>query len=250
MLNKPPALALAALGLVTVGLGIAPASAQTTFAVRIENIAEEPLNTSTGSVPFTLSPGVWVVHTGMNPIFAPFERLQGMRGTGLENLAEDGKEFEELPNAIRGRRGMKSVGVFNTPESKMETGGLKPGMKYEFTITANPGDQLSLATMFAASNDLFYAPYGTGIPLFADGRPVSGDVTSMVALWDAGTEVNEEPGVGPTQAHRQPNPNFGPAEGGTVRPISMVKDGYTYPPTNEVIRVTITPTMMVHKDGR
>lgn len=240
-------------GLVAVGLGFAPrdAAAQTTFVVRLENVAEQPLNTSKGPVPFTLSPGVWVVHTGANPLFVPFHRLEGLRGTGLENLAEDGKQFEELPQAVRTEPGVKAVGVFDTPESKMEKGGLKPGMQYEFTVTASPGDHFSLATMFAASNDLFYAPYGTGIPLFNEaGNPISGDVTSMVALWDAGTEVNEEPGVGPTQAHRQPRPNYGPAEGAAVRPITAVNDGFTYPQTNRVIRVTITPKMMVRKDGR
>lgn len=56
-------------------------------------------------------------------------------------------------------------------------------------------------------------------------------------LWDAGTEVNEEPGVGPNQAPRQPAPNTGPSEHGVVRPV---RDGYTYPATAEVIRVTIT----------
>ena len=36
------------------------------------------------------------------------------------------------------------------------------------------------------------------IALFdASGRPISGDVSSALGLWDAGTEVNEEPGVGP-----------------------------------------------------
>src|SRR5262245_9011429 len=80
--------------------------------------------------------------------------------------------------------------------------------------------------MFAQSNDLFYAPREEGIGLFdASGKPVAGDITSQILLWDAGTEVNEEPGLGPNQAPLQPAPNTGPAEHGVVRPISEVKDG-------------------------
>ena len=70
---------------------------------------------------------------------------------------------------------------------------------------------------------------------------MTGDVTSRIRLWDAGTEVNEEPGLGPNQAPRQHAPNTGPAENGVVRPISEVKDGFHYPNVAEVIRVTITP---------
>ena len=68
-----------------------------------------------------------------------------------------------------------------------------------------------------------------------------GDITSQILLWDAGTEVNEEPGVGPNQAALQPAPNTGPAEHGVVRPITEVKDGFHYPTVPEVLRVTITP---------
>jgi hypothetical protein len=58
-----------------------------------------------------------------------------------------------------------------------------------------------------------------GIALFdANGKPIRGDVTSQILLWDAGTEVNEEPGLGPNQAALQPAPNTGPAEHGVVRP--------------------------------
>jgi hypothetical protein len=99
--------------------------------------------------------------------------------------------------------------------------------------------------MFGQSNDLFYAPKEEGIALFdASGKPVAGDITSQILLWDAGTEVNEEPGLGPNQAPLQPAPNTGPAEHGVVRPINEVKDGFHYPTVAEVLRVTITPGAM------
>ncbi len=92
--------------------------------------------------------------------------------------------------------------------------------------------------MFGQSNDVFYAP-SAGIDLFdSAGRPTTGDVTGRFALWDAGTEINQEPGLGPDQAPRQPAPNTGAAESGVVR---LVKDGFTYPDVARVIRVTVTP---------
>ena len=58
-------------------------------------------------------------------------------------------------------------------------------------------------------NDYFYAN-DAGIPLFdSKGRPVGGDVTSRIVLWDAGTELNQELGVGPDQAPRQKAKNTG-----------------------------------------
>jgi len=51
-------------------------------------------------------------------------------------------------------------------------------------------------------------PAGSGIELFKNGTPISGDITSQIILRDAGTEVNQEPGIGPDQDHdkRRPTP--------------------------------------------
>jgi hypothetical protein len=53
--------------------------------------------------------------------------------------------------------------------------------------------------------------------------------------------VNEEPGFGPNQAPRQAAPNTGPSEHKPVRRIEDVKDGFSYPRVEQVLRVTITP---------
>jgi hypothetical protein len=119
------------------------------------------------------------------------------------------------------------------------------GAAYQFKVTAKPGERLTIATMLGPSNDLFYAPTEEGITLFdSNGKPIVGDITSQILLWDAGTEVNEEPGLGPNQPAFQAAPNTGPAEHGVVRPISEVKDGFHYPTVAEVLRVTITPAPM------
>jgi hypothetical protein len=182
-----------------------------------------------------LAPGVWAVHSGDDPLFTSG---QPDRGDGLEALAEDG-DPSDLAAALDGASGIASSGAFNTPEGEAGPGPLFPGQAYVFEISAVPGDRLSLATMFVQSNDLFYAPDGEGIALFTSGgSPVSGNVTAQLSLWDAGTEVNEEPGIGLDQAPRQSGPDAGADENGAVR---MVNDGYTYPAADDVIRITLTP---------
>jgi hypothetical protein len=182
-----------------------------------------------------LSPGVWAVHTGDDPFFTAG---QDDRGDGLEMLAEDG-DPSGLAAALSSETGVASSGVFNTPEGATMPGVILPGGAYVFEVTGEPGDLLSLATMFVQSNDLFYSPDGDGIALFtAGGAPISGDITAQFSLWDAGTEVNEEPGVGLNQAPRQAGADTGADENGTV---GLVNDGFTYPAHTSVIRITITP---------
>ncbi|MBT4512831.1 MAG: hypothetical protein HOC20_11565, partial [Chloroflexi bacterium] len=133
-------------------------------------------------------------------------------------------------------------GLFNTPVGDSDPGPLLPGNSYEFSFDAGTGAKLSFATMFVQSNDLFYAPNGLGIELFdANGDPISGNITSQMLLWDVGTEVNEEPGMGDNQAPHQAGPNTGDDENGIVAQITDVSDGYTYPEVSEVISVTVTP---------
>ncbi|RMG30786.1 MAG: hypothetical protein D6732_15745, partial [Methanobacteriota archaeon] len=181
-----------------------------------------------------LAPGVWATHTIADPFFTSG---QPDRGVGLEALAEDG-DPGALSNAIGSMNGIVKSGVFNTPVGAGAPGPLTPGTAYEFTFEATEGEMLSFATMFVQSNDLFYAPNGQGIELFQNGQAISGDVTSQIMLWDAGTEVNEMPGFGFNQAPRQTAPNTGSDENGVVQ---IVNDGFSYPAVDEVIKVTVTP---------
>lgn len=234
------------LGVPAVGLSqmdkMEKSSQMTKFTVRIENISSpDGMKASNGSKwPFALSPGLYVVHTEKGPLFTSGQKD---RGKGLEAQAEDGNP-EPLAKSLKNQKGVKSVGIFNTPvgaSMPSMPGAIGPGGAYELTFTAAPGTRLSLAMMFGQSNDLFYAPNESGIALFKDGKPISGDITSQIILWDAGTEVNQEPGIGPDQAPRQKAPNTGASENGMVRNIKDVKDGFSYPKTASVMRVTITP---------
>ena len=212
---------------------------ETRFRVRIENIADAAGQTAANGMrwPFAFSPGLWATHSGNNPLFIPNRRANG---TGLEAQAEDGNP-EPLSHALAGMRIVLASGIFNTPIGASEPGAITPGHAYEFSVSARPGARLSVAFMFGQSNDLFYAPGAAGIRLFdAHGRAISGDITSQFALWDAGTEVNQEPGVGPDQAPRQNAPNTGAAESAPVR---HVRDSFAYPEPRSVLRVIITPEM-------
>lgn len=208
----------------------------TTFTVIVENISTEAtLKLSNGTTaPAPTAPVLYLVHQGSNPIFSNGARD---RGLGLENLAEQG-DPAVLAKALEGARGIVSVGADNRPKGSSMPGPLTPGKAYSFSFTAEPGQRLTLAMMFAQSNDLFFAPSAEGIALFdRNGKPLTGDLTSQLVLWDAGTEVNQEPGLGTDQAPRQQTPTSGTVENGTVR---LVRDQFRYPATGDVIRVTIS----------
>ncbi|MEO7960261.1 MAG: spondin domain-containing protein, partial [Ginsengibacter sp.] len=132
-------------------------------------------------------------------------------------------------------------GVINTPIGQEKPGAITAGKKYEFMVKAGKGQNLSFAVMLAATNDAFFAPDGNGIALYDhNGAPISGEVTDQVYLWDAGTEINEEPAVGPNTVTNQPGPNTGPAENGVVQLISKVTtDHFNYPAVNEVLKVMV-----------
>ncbi|HET6342881.1 MAG TPA: spondin domain-containing protein [Gemmatimonadota bacterium] len=216
-----------------------PAAPQS-FAVHIENVSTPAtLQLSDGtSAPAPTAPVLWVVHTSPDPIFTTG---QADRGDGLEQLAEDG-DPSVLAAALQGADGVVAGGFVNVPMGDAEAGPITPGKAYHVDLMAARGQRLTLAMMFGQSNDLFYAPEGAGLDLFdAAGQPFSGEVTSRLVLWDAGTESNQEPGAGPDQAPRQKAPNTGAAEGGTVR---LVDDDFTYPAVEQVVRVTIRPAAL------
>jgi len=263
----------------------------TEFQVTIEDVsAADALKTSLGDFPAPLSPGVWVVHGGVDPLFTV-----GMpdRGHGIEHIAEDGNPaglgafvadnagltypaspgvwvlhtagtkplfsagvadygdgIEHIaedgnPTELGGNLGMLSGelggAVFNTPVGAGGPGPIVPGTRYQFSFDASPGDALSFVTMLAATNDVFFGPGDTGIPLF-DGnhQPIAGNVTSQIRLWDAGTEGNEEPGIGPNTVSQQPAADTGTPGEGVVELLSDVNDGYTYPAVSSVLEVTIS----------
>lgn len=214
----------------------------TKFTVRVENITKPDAFTATNGVKWSLaySPGVAVVHTEKAPIFSAGKKD---RGQGLEAQSEDGNPTI-LAKSLQAGKGIKSVTVFDTPVGATVPGPITPGAAYEFSINATHGDRVSLTLMMGQSNDWFYAPAESGIALFKDGKPIGGDITSQIILWDVGTEVDQEPGIGSDQGPRQKAANTGPAENGVVRNAKDVKYGSAYAKTKNVMKVTITPATM------
>jgi hypothetical protein len=210
----------------------------------IEAIAEDgspsthatTLGNATG-VTVPLSPGAYAVHSDAVSFF----EVGAAADAGIEDIAEDGMPGAK-ESAVSGADAVSAAGVFNTPDGADSAGPLTPGNRYSFSVEAAPGDRLSLATMYIQSNDLFYALPAEGLPLFDGDQPIGRDVTGSVALYDAGTEGDQEPGVGLDQAPRQSSPDTGPDGEGPISEVTGgADDGFSYPATSSIIRVTVSP---------
>ncbi|MEO7035908.1 MAG: spondin domain-containing protein, partial [Polyangiaceae bacterium] len=218
-------------------------------ALGLEALAEDGNPTTLGAyaattsgITYPASPGAWLIHTtGTKPLFTAGSADYGK---GLEAIAEDGNAAP-LGISLPTLSGYITGAVFNTPVGATTPGAILPGAKYQFTFDAKPGDSLSFASMLAATNDVFLSPGANGIALFAtDGTPVTGDVSSLVSLWDAGTEGNEEPGIGPNTVTNQLAPNTGTAGEGKVQLLSAVTtDTYSYPSAQSVLKVTLATNL-------
>jgi len=210
---------------------------QTKFTVRVENISKPDAQTASDGAKwsFALSPGLWVLNEKKSGLFT-----EGRAATkGLESQAEDGDPSGLAGLLTMNHHASSLHGVFNTPIGMMGPGPIRPGDSYEFSFTASPGMKLSLTMMNGQSNDEFYAPDENGIALFdAKGAPFRGDITAKLILWDAGTEVNEELGIGPNQGPRQKAMNTGVDEHGVV---TRAKSEAIFTKNGELFRVTITP---------
>jgi hypothetical protein len=209
------------------------------FTVRVENVStDKTLKLSNGmTAPAPTAPVLWTITDEGNPLFTTGKKD---RGVGLERLAEEGNPGVLADYISANVKSVLTSGVVTMPVGDKEAGPITPGKAYEFKVSASPGQRLTMAMMFGQSNDLFYAPGEKAIALFdASGQPITADITNQLVLWDAGTEVNEEPGLGPNQAPRQPSPDAGAAEQGVVR---LVKDKFKYPGTQQVVRVTVKPS--------
>jgi len=217
------------------------------FTVRVENVSTpQTLKLSNGmTAPAPTAPVLWTITDDGNPLFTA-GRVD--RRQGLERLAEEGNPGVLADYIREHMKAIASSGVVTMPVGGAEAGPITPGKAYEFTVSAAPGQRLTLAFMFGQSNDWFYAPGAKGVALFdAGGKPLSRDVTTELSLWDAGTEANEEPGLGANQAPRQPAPNAGAPERKPIRLVRELRGEYgdKAPRIAEVVRVTISA-----RDGR
>lgn len=235
MLKQKFMIGLAVIAALVLGMpeGVFAKKKTAVFKVRIENISNsEGLAAEDGSkYPFALSPGMFIVTNDKMNFFKAGKKAN----IGLEAQAEDGNP-EILSKALLTEVGSTNMGIFNMPVGADKAAPILPGGSYEFTFTAEVGQKLNFITMYGQSNDLFYAPE-KAIDLFVKGEALNGDITNKLVLWDAGTEVNQAPGIGDNQAPRQKAANTGTDEKEVVR---VVTDGFSYPNTKDVLKVTIT----------
>ncbi|PKL77942.1 MAG: hypothetical protein CVV27_04270 [Candidatus Melainabacteria bacterium HGW-Melainabacteria-1] len=193
------------------------AELEVSFTLKIENLSQETA-LETG-----FSPLVWAVAAED----AVLLRAGQPAGQALERLAEDGNPdplLAALTPALKG---------------KLATA-LAPGQSSSFSFKAKPGMKLSFASMLAQSNDLFVTPARGQLVLFgASGEPIEPGAIALT-IWDAGTEVNQEPGKGPDQAPRQAGPDSGTREQFGVRELAEVQDGFSYPQLSQLLRVSLS----------
>ena len=171
------------------------------FTIEIINLSE-----SVGAIYSGFSPVLWAMHDDTVSLFTP----GGVAGdfTGLEALAEDG-DPGAMETALTGATGIDQLGV---------TGAVAPDGSVSITINpAEAGRFLSFVSMVSQTNDAFIGvPEGVAL-LDGNGVPrttanIEADFDRLLAVWDAGTEANQVPGVGANQAPRQVEPNLGAAD--------------------------------------
>ena len=118
------------------------------------------------------------------------------------------------------------------PDGEDAAGPAHPGQSFTIHFHAGPGHKLSFATMYGASNDLFYGTPDSGIALFSGTTALTGDITSMISLWDAGTEVNHMPASGEDGADES-------VPVASVRNTDHVMDGFSYNNVEDNIKVML-----------
>jgi len=111
---------------------------------------------------------------------------------------------------------------------------IMPGQSVTIEFSAAKGQALTFAAMYGASNDLFFAPDNPGIQLYdVDGKPVEGDVSAQVKLWDNGTRINQKPGATVNHPGVPDNQNITEIDGNDAQ-------GNTYLPASELVKASLT----------
>lgn len=207
----------------------------TTFTVTVENVSTAgtvDTDRADGTVP--MSPPVFALYEGDNPMFTDGSKANA----GTEAIAEDGG-VDAMLALLTGISAVKSSEAVTSPGGPDNGPAVFAGESVSYTFTADADDKLQFMTMFVQSNDWFYALGDDGIDLFDDGEPVTGDITSKVVLYDAGTEADTAPGTGPDQKPVQAADNQGPTEDEDIEDADDRHD-FTIPANSTVIKVTLT----------
>lgn len=159
-----------------------------------------------GAFGTNLSPVFWVSHSDAWSLFT--EKMSA--SAGLARMVEDGvlTDLETEHSSALG------VGT-----ARAEADKAGPGESYSFDVSTSMQQAfLSFAIGLNECNDAFVALPPEGIQLLDDeGRlrdatEVASEINRRLVVWDAGSERNEPPGIGPTQVARQTTTNRGVAD--------------------------------------
>lgn len=225
----------APVGLDDSGADSAPVDASVELRLTLDNVsAPGALATSDGGQhDMPLAPGILVVHQPGWSLFQ--EGGAAADQPGLEALAEDGdpaalfEALSQVPEVLH------TAVVGPVDEVTYDSLPIHPGEGTAERFFAEPGQHITVASMFGQSNDVFLSTAPGGVALWSGDQRVTGDLSAELRLWDAGTEVNQEPGLGADQAPRQSAPGAGQEEGGVVHLIGEQDAmGFTYPSAGEL----------------
>lgn len=177
------------------------------YTVTLTNTAPD-----SGTLLSPFSPGVYALHNDTIGLFAEGEEASA----DLELLAEDG-DPSTWEATLGGLAAVAATGTFGS-------GPVMGGDSVSFDVTPTAeAPILSFATMVIATNDAFFALPPSGIRLLDDAdaprsaEDVQAEIRSRLAIWDAGTEIDQIPGAGPDQPQR------GGGDIGADDPMDMVR---------------------------
>ena len=208
------------------------------FTVTLQNVSTNT-TLQVGAIPdrtAPLSPGLWAIYDN-GELFS----LNNAASLGTERLAEEGMTSVKT-GELSSTGFVDQHGEFSSPGGPDNMPTIGAGESVTFSFDADPGQMLQIMTMFGNSNDWFYAFDDGGLDLFTNGDPIDGDVTSHLTLYDAGTELDEIPGLGITQKPDHPNTiDVGPADPVTTIKRAMARHtNITIPAKSAVLRVSIS----------
>lgn len=188
------------------------------------------LATSAGATDIVLAPGLLVVHDADWPVYAEGEAASA----GLEALAEDG-DPATLAAALEAEAAVRSAQVVSIRDAETYAESpIHPGESASVETPLTAAHRVTFLAMFGQSNDAFVATPPAGLTLDGTEAPALG-----LGLWDAGTELNQEPGVGSDQAPRQAAANTGADEGGVVHQLASPDDaGWTWPAVADFVTLS------------
>ncbi len=177
-----------------------------------------------------LAPGLVVVH---HPDRVVFDVGDMVSGTPLEPLVEDG-DNAPIVAALSGDPDVYTVVSLAALDLDYHEAPMGPGGSAVVTLDTPADARISLLVMLGQSNDVFVATPPGGVDVFPG--PVA------LGVFDAGTEVDQEPGVGPDQAARQAEAGQGEEAGAAVALVQPTDlGGFAWPAAHEVALATLEP---------